>query len=68
MLGKVWALKTDDAGKVQSNTLLFTSPQTPADNPKKKPTVLIKPTAFGPDASGEVILLDWNGGLYRLAK
>lgn len=68
VLGKVWALKTDDAGKVQSNTLLFTSPQTPADNPKKKPTVLIKPTAFGPDASGEVILLDWNGGLYRLAK
>lgn len=68
VLGKVWALKTDDAGKVQSNTLLFTSPQTPADNPKKKPTVLIKPTAFGPDASGEVILLDWNGGVYRLAK
>jgi quinoprotein glucose dehydrogenase len=68
VLGKVWALKTDDAGKVQSNTLLFTSPQTPADNPKKKPTVLIKPTAFGPDASGEVIVLDWNGGLYRLAK
>ncbi len=68
VLGKVWALKTDDAGKVQSNTLLFTSPQTPADNPKKKPNVLIKPTAFGPDASGEVIVLDWNGGLYRLAK
>jgi glucose/arabinose dehydrogenase len=68
VLGKVWALKTDDAGKVQSNTLLFTSPQTPSDNPKKKPTVLIKPTAFGPDASGEVIVLDWNGGLYRLAK
>ena len=68
VLGKVWALKTDDAGKVQSNTLLFTSPQTPSDNPKKKPTVLIKPTAFGPNASGEVIVLDWNGGLYRLAK
>jgi glucose/arabinose dehydrogenase len=68
VLGKVWALKTDDAGKVQGNTLLFTSPQTPADNPKKKPTVLIKPTAFGPDASGEVIVLDWNGGIYRLSK
>jgi hypothetical protein len=30
--------------------------------------VLIKPTAFGPDASGEVIVLDWNGGIYRLSK
>jgi hypothetical protein len=53
VLGKVWALKTDDAGKVLSNDLLYTSPQTPADNPKKKPTVLVKPTAFCANAAGD---------------
>jgi glucose/arabinose dehydrogenase len=68
VLGKVWALKVDEAGKVLSNSLLFTSPQTPANNPKKKPTVLIKPTAFAADAAGEVLLLDWNGGLYQITK
>ncbi|HEY1082420.1 MAG TPA: PQQ-dependent sugar dehydrogenase, partial [Prosthecobacter sp.] len=68
VIGKIWALRTDDAGKVQNNTLLYTSPQTAADNPKKKPTVLVKPTAFNYDAKGELIVLDWNGALYRLGK
>ncbi|MBL9130542.1 MAG: PQQ-dependent sugar dehydrogenase [Verrucomicrobiaceae bacterium] len=68
VLGKVWALKVDDSGKVLSNDLLFTSPQTPADNPKKKPTVLIKPTAFCPNAKGDILVLDWNGGVYKLTK
>ncbi len=68
VLGKVWALKVDSSGKVMSNDLLFTSPQTPADNPKKKPAVLIKPTAFCADAAGEVLVLDWNGAIYRLSK
>jgi quinoprotein glucose dehydrogenase len=68
ILGKVWALKTDDSGKVLSNDLLFTSPQTPPADPKKKPTVLIKPTAFCPAANGDILVLDWNGGIYKVAK
>jgi glucose/arabinose dehydrogenase len=68
VIGKIWGLKTDDAGKVESNTLLYTSPQTPADNPKKKPSVLVKPTAFSADAEGEMLVLDWNGAIYRLSK
>jgi quinoprotein glucose dehydrogenase len=68
VLGKIWALKVADDGKVISNTLLYTSPQTPADNPKKKPTVLVKPTAFCEDLSREVLVLDWNGGIYRMGK
>jgi quinoprotein glucose dehydrogenase len=68
VLGKVWALRVDDAGKVQNNTLLYTSPQTPANDPKKKPTVLVKPTAFCANAAGEMLVLDWNGAGYRLEK
>lgn len=68
VLGKIWALKTDDTGKVLSNELLYTSPQTPPDNPKKKPTVLVKPTAFCPDTAGEILVLDWNGAVYKLGK
>lgn len=68
VLGKIWALKVNDDGKVASNTLLYTSPQTPADNPKKKPSVLVKPTAFCEDVNGEMLVLDWNGAVYRLAK
>jgi glucose/arabinose dehydrogenase len=68
VLGKIWALRVNDAGKTESNQLLYTSPQSPADNPKKKPTVLVKPTAFCVDTKGEVLVLDWNGGIYRLAK
>ena len=69
ILGKVWALKTDDAGKVLSNNLLFASPLLPApENPKKKPAPLIKPTAFCPAANGDILVLDWNGGIYKLAK
>lgn len=68
VLGKIWALKANDEGKVESNALLYTSPQTAATDPKKKPTVLVKPTAFASDAEDEMIVLDWNGGVYRLSK
>jgi len=68
VLGKIWALKTDDSGKVLSNELLYTSPQTAANDPKKKPAVLVKPTAFCADASGELLVLDWNGVVYQLGK
>ncbi len=68
VLGKIWALRVDDSGKVQNNTLLYTSPQTPPSDPKKKPTVLVKPTAFCANAAGELVVLDWNGAIYRMEK
>lgn len=68
VIGKVWALRVGEDGKVANNTLLYTSPQSPANDPKKKPTVLVKPTAFCANADGELLVLDWNGGIYRLDK
>jgi len=68
VLGKIWALKTDDAGKVNSNNLIYTSPQTPAADPKKKPAILVKPTAFCVNSAGEVLVLDWNGAIHKLGK
>lgn len=66
VLGKIWALRTDNNGKVQGNSLLYTSPQTKPADPKKKPGVLVKPTAFCSNAAGDLLVLDWNGGIYRL--
>jgi quinoprotein glucose dehydrogenase len=66
VIGKIWALKVSDEGKVLSNELLYTSPQTPPSDPKKKPAVLIKPTAFCEDAQGEILVLDWNGTVQRV--
>ncbi|MEN3944051.1 PQQ-dependent sugar dehydrogenase [Prosthecobacter sp. SYSU 5D2] len=68
VLGKIWALRVDNDGKVQSNDLLYTSPQTAANDPKKKPSVHMKPTAFCYDAKGEMLVLDWNGAIHRLSK
>ncbi|TDU71292.1 quinoprotein glucose dehydrogenase [Prosthecobacter fusiformis] len=68
VLGKIWALKVSDEGKVESNTLLYTSPQTVATDAKKKPSVHMKPTAFCADANGELLVLDWNGAIHRLSK
>ncbi len=68
VLGKIWALRVDDSGKKQHNSLLYTSPQTPANDPKKKPAVLVKPTAFCANAAGEILVLDWNGAVYRITK
>lgn len=67
VIGKIWALRVGDDGKVQSNTLLYTSPQEPTKNPKK-PTVLVKPTAFCEDRNREILVLDWNGGIYRMGR
>lgn len=68
VLGKIWALRVDDDGKVTSNDLIYTSPQIPANDPKKKPSILVKPTAFCADTTGEILVLDWNGALHRLGK
>jgi glucose/arabinose dehydrogenase len=59
--GRIWALKTSGPDhKVVSNTLLIE----PADLKTKFP----KPTAFCEDASREILVLDWNGGIHRLEK
>lgn len=66
VIGKIWALRVGDDGKVQKNELIYTSPQTPAASEKKKPTVLVKPTAFCEDVNKEILVLDWNGAVYRM--
>jgi glucose/arabinose dehydrogenase len=68
VIGKIWSLKTDDAGKVSGNTLVYTSPQGEPTGAKKKPSVLVKPTAFCPDKNGELLVLCWNGAIYRAQK
>jgi glucose/arabinose dehydrogenase len=68
VMGKIWALKTDDSGKVLSDTLLYTSPQDPPAEGQKKPKVYVKPTAFCPDLNGEILVLCWNGTIYRMTK
>jgi glucose/arabinose dehydrogenase len=64
VIGKIWALRMGDDGKVEKNELIYTSPQEPAATAKKKPTVLVKPTAFCEDAHNELLVLDWNGAVY----
>lgn len=66
VIGKLWALRVGDDGKVQNNELIYTSPQQPSNNPNKKPAVLVKPTGICEDANREVIVLDWNGAVYRM--
>ena len=66
VIGKIWALRVGDDGKVVKNELLYTSPQSRPANPKKKPMVLVKPTAFCEDANKEMLVLDWNGAVYRM--
>ena len=66
VIGKIWALRVGDDGKVEKNELIYTSPQELANNSKKKPAVLVKPTAFCEDANKELLVLDWNGAVYRM--
>jgi len=68
VLGKMWSLRVAADGKVEKNTLLYTSPQTAPSDPKKKPSVLVKPTAFCANAAGELLVLDWNGTILRMGK
>jgi quinoprotein glucose dehydrogenase len=64
----MWSLRVAADGKVEKNTLLYTSPQTAPSDPKKKPSVLVKPTAFCANAAGELLVLDWNGTILRMGK
>ena len=64
--GTMWALKYDKAAKkTLSNTVILESQVTALTKQKKEAT--FKPTAFCEDASHEVLALDWNGKIWRLA-
>jgi glucose/arabinose dehydrogenase len=62
-LGRIWALQYDKAaGKTVSNELVYQSDLDP------KGKGIVKPAAFCPDAKGEVLVLDWNGKLFRIGE
>lgn len=61
--GRIWALKYDvKAGKKVANELLI-KPEVDA-----KGKARVQPTAFCEDADGEVLVLDWNGKIFRLTE
>lgn len=61
--GRIWALQYDVAAKKKGeNEKLF---ETELDAKGKG---RVQPTAFCQDVNGEVVVLDWNGKLFRLAE
>lgn len=59
--GRIWALRTEgQAYTVLSNTLLVDPTDTLPD--------LAKPTAFAEDTTKELLVLDWSGRVFSLAK
>jgi len=56
--GRIWGLEYDSSsGEVQSNHKVY-EPQNLGKG--------VQPTAFCPDAQGEILVLDWKGGVYRI--
>jgi len=61
--GRVWSLGFDKAAKkAGANELVFQSDLDP------KGKGMIKPTAFCEDASKEILVLDWQGKIFRLTE
>lgn len=59
--GRIWALRYDDkAKKVTENKVIF------EQSPDTAPEKAVKPTAFVPDEKGEVLVLSWNGLIFRM--
>jgi glucose/arabinose dehydrogenase len=59
--GRIWALRYDPATKqVTENNVIHEMP------PGTPPADMIKPTAFCEDEIGEVLVLSWNGKIYRM--
>lgn len=56
--GRVWAVTYDHVAKKAGEPRLLLNP---AGNPN-----YVKPTAFCPDENGEILVLDWNGGIYKV--
>jgi glucose/arabinose dehydrogenase len=64
-LGGMWALWLDKGTKkLAKSEKIFQAPIDPKD-PKARAS--IKPTGICEDASKEVLVLDWNGAIYRMA-
>lgn len=55
--GRIWAL-TEKEGKLESNQLIH--------GPIKSKKKGIKPTGFYQDNTGELVVLNWSGGIYRM--
>lgn len=61
--GRIWALKYDVKAKKKEANELLIKPEVDA-----KGKARIQPTAFCQDLDGEVLVLDWNGKLFRLVE
>ncbi len=59
--GRIWALRTEGAGHTVTSNALIIDPQDTAPD-------VGKPTAFAEDAANELLVLDWNGRIFSLAK
>jgi len=63
-LARIWALNYDKKEKlVKSNELLLQSDPSPT-----AAVPAVKPTAFCEDADKEILVLDWQGKIFRLAE
>ena len=58
--GRIWALKYDKAVKKVISNELLVQPETDA-----KGKARVQPAAFVEDADKEILVLDWNGKVYR---
>jgi quinoprotein glucose dehydrogenase len=64
--GRIWALHYDNATqKVTGNDLLIETAL--LGNPGKQKSAF-QPTAFCEDSNKEILALDWNGKIFRLAE
>lgn len=59
--GRIWALSYDPATRRVTENRLLLAPQGVVDATK-----VVKPTAFAPDENGEILILNWNGGLVEV--
>lgn len=58
---RIWALRYDPAAKkVTENRVIYEMP------PGTAPQEMVKPTAFCEDDANEVLVLSWNGRIYRM--
>ena len=59
--GRIWALKTEGTPPKLVSNIQLTAPADPKAD-------FVKPTAFCEDEGQEILVLDWNGGIFRLEK
>ena len=59
--GRIWALKTEGTPPKLVSNIQLTAPADPKAD-------FVKPPAFCEDEGQEILVLDWNGGIFRLEK